>query len=166
MALTTIIARLRMCSDALAEVDCWENFFPIFLAIKEELESILPKPYIGTSVPLPPAKIFEVWEELFCLQQTKINVADFLCDTLDPFIEELDKAVYSILSIQAFNTALGNLIQALALLNSLMDVDEDQSFKIQAQQNVHRATTALWTAFSALPEDERKYRFSSLTAEE
>lgn len=150
------IAQLRICSDMLVEVDNWENFFPIVLVLRKELEPLLPKPYIGAGVPLPPATIFAVVDELNKLESCEISVAEFICDTLDPTIEKLDKAVYTALSVAAFEACLADLLQSLALREAVKD--EVVDVRIKAQQEVDNATTALWTAFSALPAEERKNR--------
>lgn len=164
MKLIQTIANLRICSDALAEVDSWDMFFPVVLATRQVVEDILPKPYVGTPAPLPPAEIFALVDNLNKLENAEVCISEFLCNTLDPFVEKLDKAIYAALSVAVFETSLAALLRSLALREDVKD--EVAEIQIHAQQDVENAITALWTAFSALPEDEKMHRLPPLTKAE
>lgn len=151
----TLSTQLRWCSEALADVDSWDTFFPVINITRQTLTPMMPQPYIGTCVPLAPAKLWGLIEALNHLEKSRMSIADFLCNHLDPIVSQLDILMYREVSMKAYDKAVSLFLLALSAQEACR---YDPECMQEAQARVNSTMEKVWQAFSFLPLDEQKKR--------
>lgn len=158
--------RLRYCSDALADAEFGsKRFFEAIKMTESELK-MLQAPSSEVSDFWSPQYVQVIIDSLKDLNDGEISLPDF-CTYLDAEVTKLDTFLYKTVSSIGFANALTGVLRSLSAKQAANfqpiadDADEDavkvaEKTKAICDAKINEQLKNLWSAFVALPEDEKK----------